>query len=390
MVLNDIVLEQKLLCLLFEHKRVSFNLQQSDFYSTAHQNIYRAFLDGTFDLSISSDAERYSVDSVAFFKCLETSEFSFSNIKPFEAKLSELATRRRKIKEYEAFIAQMNNPEFEVVSDSIPVSDNKESMKEHVMNEWKVKNKIELGQFYALSDKIQTFNPGHVMLLAGTSGTGKTNVAIQLCEDICECNNGEEWLFMSLEMAKHDVIKRCGQIRYYELHPQGTRYESNVFFDQNRSNPHFYDSVSPKHMNICDDTGLTIDRMKQIVKYEVTKNPKIKTVVIDYAQLVKGKGSLFEKMSYISVMCPIIAKEYGVRVILLCQLNKDSYDNQRPLISAIKGAGDLYDNSDIVLCLYKDRSIEDNKVLEILHWKDRPSGSEGITCMKINGLHVHS
>jgi replicative DNA helicase len=227
------------------------------------------------------------------------------------------------------------------------------------------------------------------MLLAGTSGTGKTNVAIQLCEDICRCNN-EDWLFMSLEMSKRDVVARAGKIRYYENNPDGTRYESNMFFEQNKLNPEFYDAVCPPHMNICDKTGLTIGQINNIVKYEVTKNPRIKTVVIDYAQLIRGKGSMMEVLTNISEECPIIAKEYGVRVILLCQLTKDNYDNQRPVPSAIKGSGGLYDNADIVMCLYKDRSIEDNKVMEMLHWKDRPSGSEGVTYLRANGLHILS
>jgi len=389
MVLNDILLERKLLCLLFEHKRTSLNLTQEDFYTTQHQNIYRAFSDGVFDLTIESDCAKYGVDQVSFYECLETSEFSFNNIKPYEEKLSGLATRRRKVKEYETYIAQMNNPEFEVVSDSIPVSTNKDSMKEHVLNEWKNTEKIKFGQFFSLSDKITTFSPGHVLLLAGTSGTGKTNVAIQLCEDISAKNN-EEWLFMSLEMTRRDVVARAAKIRYYENNPQGSRYESNMFFEQNKTNPDFYDAVCPPHMNICDKTGLTINQIKSIVKYEITKNPKIKTVVIDYAQLIRGKGSMMEALTNISEVCPIIAKDYGVRVVLLCQLTKDNYDNQRPVPSAIKGSGGLYDNADIVLCLYKDRSIEDNRLMDVLHWKDRPSGSEGVTTLRANGLHIFS
>jgi len=95
-------------------------------------------------------------------------------------------------------------------------------------------------------------------------------------------------------------------------------------------------------------------------------------------------------LTNISEICPIIAKDYGVRVVLLCQLTKDNYDNQRPVPSAIKGSGGLYDNADIVLCLYKDRSIEDNRLMEVLHWKDRPSGSEGVTPLMANGLHIFS
>jgi replicative DNA helicase len=389
MVLNDVNLEKKFLCLCYEHKRISFNLKPDDFYSTDNEKIYKAFMDGFFDLSIESDASKYGVDSGAFYACLETSEFSLSNIKHYEEKLSNLATRRRKIAEYETYIKQMKDPSFEVVSDSIPVSENKASMKEEILHQWKTKERIKFGQFYALTDKIHTFNPGHVMLLAGTSGTGKTNVAIQICEDISDCND-EEWLFLSREMSKADVMERCAKIRFYQNNPDGTRYESNMFFNQNKDNPSFYDAIAPVHMNISDKTGLTIDQEKAIVKYEVAKNPKIKTVVIDYAQLIRGRGSIFERLTYISEVCPLIAKECGVRVILLCQLTKDSYDNQRPTPAHIKGSGALYDNADMVMCLYKDNSVQDNKVMEWLHWKDRPNGSNGKTEFVQNGLYISS
>jgi replicative DNA helicase len=344
-------------------------------------------MSGDFDLSIDATAQKWSVDKVAFFECLETGAFSFHDIAKYEKTIAELATRRRKIAEYETFIAQMKNPEFQVVADSFKASYTKQSMKEEVLNEWKVKEKIKLSQFMPLADKIHTFNPGHVMVLAGTSGTGKTNAAIQFAEDV-SVSNGEEWLFVSQEMAKHDVVERCAKIRFYQDNPHGTRYESNMFFHQNKDIPEFYDAITPEHMNMYDETGKTIDQIGSVVKYEVSKNPKIKTVVIDYAQLLRGAANEYERLSYISTQCPIIAKKYGVRIILLCQLKKDAYDNRRPTRADIKGAGGLYDNADIVLCLYKDGSVENNRTLEVLHWKDRPNGSEGTTRLTQYGLYI--
>jgi len=387
MNLYDELLEKKFLCLCHEHSRVSYNIQLEDIYFSKHRKIYKAFLDGLFDLSIKTDADKYSVDVVDFFACLETSEFSFTLIKTYEQKISNLATRRRKIAEYELGIKRMSDMEFEVVSDSIPVSKSKNEAKDDIIEEWNKREKLSLNQFRKLSDKMYTFSPGHVMLLAGTSGTGKTNAAIQLAEDI-SYSHKEEWLFMSLEMPKASVAERIAKIFYYECNPDGNLYYSNMFFEQNKKEPAFYDKIMSDRMHICDKTGISIDQIKSIVKYEVTKNPKIKTVVIDYAQLIRGAGNIFERLTNISEVVPMIAKDYGVRVILLCQLTKDSYDNQRPSPSNIKGSGGLFDNADIVICLFKDKTIENNNTLEILHWKDRHSGSSGVTEMTINGLHI--
>jgi len=389
MNLYDELIEQKLLCLLNSMQSVSFNVQIEDFYFDKHKKIYRAFLDGVFDLSAETDALKYGVDQLSFFKCLEVNEFSFSSLKPLEGKISELATRRRKVEEYNVAIKQMMDPTYEVVSDSIPVSQNREEAKADIIEHWNNRERLELAQLSALTDKMYTFSPGHVMLLAGTSGTGKTNFAIQLAEDISYKQN-EQWLFMSLEMNKASVAERCAKIFYYECNPDGNRYHSNLFFEQNKGVEGFYEKVMPENMNICDKSGLTIKQISSIVKFEVGKNPKIKTVVIDYAQLIRGAGNIFEKLTTISEMAPYIAKTYGVRVVLLCQLTKDSYDNSRPSPSSIKGSGALFDNADVVLCLYKDKEIENNRKLEIMHWKDRYSGSEGITNLTLNGLHLVS
>jgi hypothetical protein len=172
MNLFDETLEKKFLCLCYEHKRVSFNIQIDDIYHECYRRIYKAFLNGVFDLSIEANCDKYKIDVSDFYACLETAEFSFNAFKGYEETLSNLATRRRKIAEYEASIKMMNDPEYEVVSDSIPVSKSKMEMKDEIEEAWRNRTKIELDQFNGLTDKIHTFDPGRVLLLCGTSGTG--------------------------------------------------------------------------------------------------------------------------------------------------------------------------------------------------------------------------
>ena len=51
-----------------------------------------------------------------------------------------------------------------------------------------------------------------------------------------------------------------------------------------------------------------------------------------------------------------IARDYNIRVFLLQQLNRslESRDNKRPILSDLKNSGNIEEDADIVLGLYRD------------------------------------
>jgi replicative DNA helicase len=265
-------------------------------------------------------------------------------------------------------------------------------MRESVEEKWKNRTRLKLNQFSKLGDKIYSFDHGRCMLLPGMSGTGKTGTAIQLANDIAKCQE-EEFLIMSLEMDDAGIAERMAKIAYYMNTPpdEANMYHSNLFFEQNRTVEGFYNKVMPDRMHVCDKTNLSIHQIFNVAKYEVSKNPKIKTIIIDYAQLINTYPLRpSEGLDQVSIVVARIGKELGVRVILLSQLTKDNYDGSRPTPASIKGSGGLFDNMDIVLCLYRNKDEWDGKKLEFIHMKDRQNGSEGTTEMHINGLHITS
>lgn len=64
-----------------------------------------------------------------------------------------------------------------------------------------------------------------------------------------------------------------------------------------------------------------------------------------------------------------IARDYNIRVFLLQQLNRglESRDNKRPILSDLKNSGNIEEDADIVLGLYRDSYYKKDKKKESLY-----------------------
>lgn len=80
----------------------------------------------------------------------------------------------------------------------------------------------------------------------------------------------------------------------------------------------------------------------------------VQAVVIDYAQLLQGKGkSRYEQVSHVSNSLREAASRFNVLLIALCQLNREIEKRNRfiPVASDIRDAGTLEQDADVILLL---------------------------------------
>lgn len=384
---HDLILEKRFICLCQSLERISVDVSHRDFYNKELSNIYRAFCYGEFNPTDSTCSRfKFSMDS--FYDCMQTGEFAVTNFLPLTAKMSEMSERRRNIIDAYQLIKNMENLDFKVNSSLIEKPMLPSQCATEVIEDWTNINEIKLSYFWSIGQKIKTFDVGHVLLLCAMAGTGKTGFAIQLCEDIANSND-EKWLFISLEMPKKSIFERMMKIHFYRNNPGAQYSDSNVFFDKYKSSEKYFRLCIHDNMYIIDKSGLCISDIEKIIKGQVEKDRSIKTVVIDYAQLISHSTDEYKALSEISRKVPQMAKNYSVRIILLSQLTKDSYDNSRPTPRSIKGAGGLFDNSDEVWCLHRDKDNDPYR-LNVLHWKSRHNGAYGETPLYMNGLYISS
>ncbi len=83
----------------------------------------------------------------------------------------------------------------------------------------------------------------------------------------------------------------------------------------------------------------------------------IQVLVIDYLQLINAGGKTdFEKATASSQFASGLIKELGVAGIVLAQLGRDcdKRDNKRPNMSDLRSSGQIEQDADAILLLYRE------------------------------------
>ena len=140
---------------------------------------------------------------------------------------------------------------------------------------------------------------------------------------------------------------------------------------------------------IIDDTSastLTPTKIRSVLRKIRHERGELGLVVLDYIQQLgdRDAGNRAQAVGKFSGAFKDIAKEFDVPFIALAQINRgvESRNNKRPGMSDIKDSGDIEQDMDLGLLLYRDeyyhKDSSDPGVMEIIVSKNR-NGSVG-TC----------
>lgn len=361
---------------------VSLILKKDDFYLKAHQDIYEVMIalhdEG---LPIDEDFIRNRVPKDDFNDNVLLEILSAKPIVNTEAYCLEIkeSSKLRKLEQLSKNIfvnvsneknsqdiitniqVNIENIENETLQKIPTIKDTIKELKADMQKALDGGAKI-LGQssgLEALDNIIGAFEDGDLIVIAARPSMGKTSIISTIATKALEESRGV--LIESLEMPRKKIVSRLIAARSQEsltdlkrgLVKNKDKFNEAVEFFEN-SNLIIHDKAYP-----------TILELQNRIKATLRKNPNIKNIFVDHTGKIQLLGKTREdiEIGHISAMLKKIARDNNIRVFLLQQLNRslESRENKRPMLSDLKNSGNIEEDADIVLGLYRDSYYKKDK-----------------------------
>lgn len=367
-----------------------------DFYSEAHRKIFTAVLDLSeknepIDLITLSDAlkDRKRLDQVggiAYLSSLVENVPSAANIAYYSKIVKQKSILRKLIgtateildKSYgigsdiDSVLDEAEHAIFEIAQNKIKpaFSPIKDVIKETFKNIEKLYAKKELitgvaSGFEKLDEMTAGLQRSDLIVIAGRPSMGKTAFALNIAQHAAIQERIPVAVF-SLEMSKEQLAMRM--------------LSSEARVDSQRLRKGFLGETDwPKLTTAAgslSDALIFIDDTPAITALEMkAKARRLKAehglglIILDYLQLMKGsdstRDSREQEISEISRSLKALAKELGIPVIALSQLNRKVEDrtNRRPQMADLRESGAIEQDADVIIFLYRDEvynKSEDN------------------------------
>jgi replicative DNA helicase len=245
--------------------------------------------------------------------------------------------------------------------------------------------RIGLDNFDSLTNGLE---PGDLVVVAGRPGMGKTALLVTIAEHVAREHSTAVF---SAEMPARQLMRRClslvGNI------PQGRFRRADLLTDED------WGVISPAAARIgnlrlwIDDTALpTLEHVRGECVALKAKGG-LGLVLVDYVQLVKGSGkNRYEELRDVAYGLKALAKDLGVPVIVLAQLNRgvESRDDKRPHLSDLRDSGAIEEAADVIGLLYSESYYDPEftmpYVLECRIDKHR-NGERGELLWRFDGEH---
>lgn len=193
---------------------------------------------------------------------------------------------------------------------------------------------------------------GHLIIMAGRPGMGKTLSLIQMAKNGAK-HFGVRSIIFELEMSGQQLFNRVVSSEEQVTNAQIKRGEvTDEQLDRVMSNP-FLDTDNILVDDFSDVDIITL--RAKLIKY-ITEH-KVQICWIDYLQLMDGEGNNREQIiSKISRALKKMAKDFQIPIVALAQLSRNVEQrggDKIPQLSDLRESGSLEQDADMVIFNYR-------------------------------------
>jgi len=210
--------------------------------------------------------------------------------------------------------------------------------------------------------------------VAARPGMGKSAVIIQWAHWLAQ--QGVPQAIFSLEMTQYEII----------LREVGRRTETpiDILLEAEIPEPKIADviqtlgDISDLPIFYDETPALSLATLGARIRPLVMAHG-VKVVWVDYLQLLAGDGNSRDnrarEVGKLSRGLKVLAKDLDIAIVATAQLNRavERRDNKRPILADLRDSGELEQDADTIMFLYRDDYYDTNS--------DQPNVTEFINCL---------
>lgn len=194
-----------------------------------------------------------------------------------------------------------------------------------------------------------------VCVVAARPAVGKSVFGLNVAA-YAAIHRGIPAVFYSLEMSRLELATRL--MASEAKVPLDRLQEGQITDHDDEKIKHSIEDIKDAPLYIDDTPGVDISMLASSIRF-MRRRFGVQLVVLDYLQLVagrKGEKSRQEEVSHVSRTLKLIAKQEGVAIIAIAQLNRNSESRSsgKPQISDLRESGSIEQDADLVILLHRE------------------------------------
>jgi replicative DNA helicase len=366
--------------------RVADILLPEDFYTPAHERIYRAILSlyekhQPIDvLSLTNYLKEHEtlkeVGGSAYLADLTNHVSSASHVQHYATNVKEKKILRDLIKasaeiaedvfsqggEVEDLLDDVEQKILSISQKSLP--QNFVSLKDDLTSAYERIANLHAGGgklrgvptgFPALDETLSGLHKSELVILGARPSVGKTSFALDIARNAAKAgfSIGVFSLEMSRESLQDRIISAESQVPLWNILTGRIRNDSEFSMIQDA-----LDRLSDVKLYIDDSPSLNVLQMRSMAR-RLQVEHGLDLLIVDYLQLIRPRtnsDNMVNMITEISRGLKALARELKVPVLALSQLSRglEQRDHKIPRLSDLRDSGSIEQDADVVMFLYRD------------------------------------
>lgn len=228
---------------------------------------------------------------------------------------------------------------------------------------------------------------GNVVVIAARPSMGKTALAMTIAEHVAT-NEGLPVGVLSMEMPKAEVQNRRVSMRSGVPFHKILRPERMNDIEWSQMSA-AVETLSKVPLYVSDQTALNINQVRAKAR-ALKRRHGLRVLAVDYIGLMEGtdkRANRATQLGEVSRGLKALAKELGVAILLLAQLNRkvEERPGMKPILADLRECGDIEQDADVIVFVHRPFHVKPDLGAE---WK---SYAEFILAKNRSGTcgHLH-